>query len=90
MNRLITTLLTVLILAGAVGALPLHAQLVTEGLSIHYCADNVDGQGRPGDGSTSKVVNLANSGADDGVLVEGKGIIENAGLGHLSKRRQNR
>jgi len=48
-------------------------------LVIHYRADNVDGAGNPGDGSTTTLVNLASPGTHNGTIVNGSGVIANAG-----------
>jgi hypothetical protein len=54
-----------------------EAQLVTTGLSIHYRADNVDGIGNPGNGSTVTLVNLATPGTHNGTIVAGSGVVQN-------------
>ena len=48
-------------------------------LVIHYRADNVDGAGNPGDGSTTTLVNLANPGTHNGAIANGSGVTANAG-----------
>jgi len=74
---------TALILAAAamliaVSAVPTQAGVTTRGLSLHYRANNVDGAGTPGDGSTTTLANLANPGTHDGTIVGGGGVAQNA------------
>ncbi|MCG8586251.1 MAG: PEP-CTERM sorting domain-containing protein [Pirellulales bacterium] len=56
-----------------------NASIVTTGLSIHYRADDVDGLGNAGNGSTTTLVNLANPGTHNGTIVSGTGIVQNVG-----------
>jgi len=55
------------------------AGIATRGLSIHYRADNVDGRGNPGTGTTTRLVNLATPGKHDGTIVAGSGVTRNSG-----------
>ncbi len=56
---------------------PAAASAPSSGLSIYYRADNVDGAGTPGDGSTTTLVNLANPGQHDGTIIDGVGVVQN-------------
>lgn len=42
--------------------------------AVHYRADNVDGAGTPGNGSTTTLVNLANPGTYDATIINGTGV----------------
>ena len=64
----------VLLLAGSA-----QAQIVTNNLSVYFRADNVDGAGNPGDPATTNLVNLANPGIYNGTIVNGSGVVANAG-----------
>ena len=60
-----------------IGATSASAALVTTDLSIHYRADNVDGAGNAGNGSTTTLVNLANPGTHNGTIISGTGVTQN-------------
>lgn len=55
---------------------PAAASVPTSGPSIYHRADNVDGAGTPGDGSTTTLVNLASPGTHDGTIIDG--VVQNA------------
>ena len=63
-----------LLLAGSA-----QAQIAWTNLSVYFRADNVDGAGNPGTAATTPLVNLADPSTNNGTIVNGTGVITNAG-----------
>ena len=54
--------------------------VVAANLSLYYRADNVDGNGNPGNGTTTLLKNLINPGTYDGTIVNGSGVANNGAV----------
>ncbi len=71
------TLVTLMMVIFTITSLSARASIITPGSSIHYRADNVDGFGNPGIGSTTTLVNLASPGTHNGTIISGAGVTQN-------------
>ncbi|MBN1513218.1 MAG: LamG domain-containing protein [Phycisphaerae bacterium] len=77
MNRIVhaTVSLSVLALVGHVSP----ADIVTDSLAVYYRADNVDGRGNPGSGSTTIISNLVGA-SHHAAVQSGVEFVENTGV----------